>query len=79
MLRKQREEKGLRVSSQPPFLHSEHLCDRVVEIQPLLGTEPALLELPARGINIAAAGVADGCLHAMHGESTLERFDFLDG
>ena len=51
----------------------------MVEIQPLLGTEPALLELAACGVYVAAARVADGCLHAMHGESTLERFDLLDG
>lgn len=51
----------------------------MVKIKPLLGTEPALLELAACGIYVAAAGVADGRLHAMHGESTLERFDLLNG
>lgn len=45
----------------------------------LLRPETTLLELTTRGINVAAAGIADSGLNAMHSEPALERLDLLDG
>lgn len=45
----------------------------------LLRPEATLLELTTRGVNVAAAGIADSGLNAMHSEPALERLDLLDG
>lgn len=45
----------------------------------LLRPETTLLELTTRGVNVAAAGIADSGLNAMHSEPALERLDLLDG
>ncbi len=45
----------------------------------LLRSEATLLELTTRGVNVAAAGIADSGLNAMHSEPALERLDLLDG